>query len=83
MPSSRGCDGENLNQVSLGVAKPQNIPAEPAPGRNLKSKAFLLFLLMSLIFGGEKRNFMSIIRRNVNLFEKLNAAGFGRKSGNP
>lgn len=50
VPSSRGCDADNFNQVSLGMVKPQNIPAEPAPGRNLKSKAFLLFLLISLIF---------------------------------
>lgn len=52
VPSSRGCDADNFNQVSLKIVKPQNILAEPAPGRNLKSKAFLLFLLISLTLGG-------------------------------
>ena len=70
VPSSRGCDADNFNQVSLRMVKPQNIPAEPAPGRNLKSKAFLLFLLISLILGGKKKkNFMSITRRNINLLK--------------
>lgn len=47
---SQGCGGENSTKSASEWLRRQNSPAEPAPGRNLKSEAFLFYSFLFLSF---------------------------------